>query len=114
MKPAFFAAFFAAVLTGLLVSSGCTKSGGPSSDLAARGRVVYQSNCIACHNTDPRKPGTLGPDLWGSSQELVESRVMRGEYPPGYAPKRQTHQMVPLPQLQADIPALHAYLNSKD
>ncbi len=116
MKRAVFAALCAAVVTLVLVSEGCTKSG-PSSaggDLVARGRVVYQSNCIACHNTDPHKPGTLGPDLWGSSQELIEGRVMRGEYPSGYTPKRQTHTMVPIPQLKADIPALHAYLNSKD
>ncbi len=114
MKRAVLAAFFAAAVTGILVGSGCTKSGGPGSDLVARGRVVYQSNCIACHNPDPHKPGTLGPDVWGSSQELIEARVMRAQYPAGYSPKRQTHQMVPLPQLQADIPALHAYLNTKD
>ena len=108
------------VLRGALVASlffvlSCTKSGqAPSNDLVSRGRVVYQSNCIACHNTDPKKPGTLGPDIFGSPLELIEARVMRAEYPPGYTPKRQTHQMVPIPQLKADLPALQAFLNAKD
>jgi mono/diheme cytochrome c family protein len=105
------AVVLALALVGLC---GCTKSGGPSNALVDRGRVVYQSNCIACHNTDPKKPGTLGPEIWGSPLELVEARVMRAEYPPGYTPKRQTHQMVAIPQLKTDIPALHAYLNAKD
>ena len=95
---------------------GCTKSGptSPADELVARGRVVYQTNCIACHNTNPHKPGTLGPEIFGSALDLVEARVMRGQYPPGYTPKRQTHQMVPIPQLKADIPALHAFLNAKE
>ena len=111
MKRVVFAALFAAVITGILLGSGCTTKSG-SSSLADRGRVVYQTNCIACHNTDPHKPGALGPEIWGSSLALVEGRVMKGEYPPGYTPKRTTHTMVPIPQLQADLPALHAYLNN--
>ena len=44
--------------------------------------------------------------------ELLEARVVRGEYPPGYEPKRKSKAMVPLPQVKADIPALHAFLNA--
>jgi len=81
------------------------------SELSARGRGVYLSNCIACHSQDPKKNGSLGPALYGSSKELIEARVLRGEYPPGYKPKRNTHVMVALPHLKNDIEAIHAYLN---
>jgi mono/diheme cytochrome c family protein len=79
-------------------------------DLAARGRAVYMGNCIACHNPDPTQPGALGPEVAGSSHELLEARVRRGLYPPGYTPKRDTAQMVALPHLAKDIDALTAYL----
>ncbi len=102
---------FLALVAALLAcdNKGSATTGG--SDLAARGKIVYQTNCIACHNTDPSKPGTLGPEIKGSPLELIEARVMRKEYPAGYTPKRQTQLMTPLPQLKEDIPALHAYLN---
>ena len=77
-----------------------------------RGRTVYQANCTACHNSNPKAAGALGPDVWGSSRQLVETRVMMGGYPPGYKPKRATHVMKPLPQLGRDIESLTAYLNS--
>lgn len=82
-------------------------------DLAKRGRSVYMSNCIACHNPDPSQDGALGPAVTGSSQELIEARVIRAEYPPGYTPKRDSRAMIPLPHLQNDIEALTAFLNSK-
>lgn len=80
--------------------------------LVARGKQVYNSNCIACHNTNPSQPGALGPDLAGSSLALVEAKVLRNEYPAGYTPKRTTKAMIPLAHLQNDIPALVAYLDS--
>jgi len=46
----------------------------------------------------------------GSSRELLEARVLRGEYPPGYTPKRDTAIMQPVPQLARTIPDLAAYL----
>jgi mono/diheme cytochrome c family protein len=94
-------------------TSGAATAAQPA-DLAARGRVIYQAHCTSCHNSDPHKAGSLGPELWGSSLELIQSRVMKAEYPTGYAPKRATHIMQPLPQLSAEIPALRAYLNSKE
>lgn len=80
--------------------------------LIARGKRVYAANCIACHNPDPRQKGGLGPDVAGSSFELLEGRVLRGEYPDGYKPKADTRVMIPLPHLENDIAALEAYLNS--
>ena len=60
---------------------------------AERGRIVYMTNCIICHNPDPNLPGSQGPPIAGSSRELVYDRVMLLKYPPGYTPKRTTHTM---------------------
>lgn len=81
-------------------------------ELAAAGRSTYNANCIACHAMDPRIDGALGPAVAGSPLELIEARVMRAEYPAGYAPKRATRVMVPMPHLQPKLPELAAYLGS--
>jgi mono/diheme cytochrome c family protein len=78
--------------------------------LAARGRAVYNANCIVCHNLDPAQDGGLGPAALGSSRELLEARVLRAEYPEGYTPKRDTRAMVPLPHLEPELDALTAFL----
>ena len=77
---------------------------------AERGRQVYLSSCIACHAADPAQPGAVGPEVKGSSAELLEAKLLRGAYPPGYKPKRPTAVMPPQPQIARDIPALAAYL----
>ena len=80
--------------------------------LVVRGRSVYVSNCLSCHGPDPRIDGPVGPSLAGSSEELLRLRVLYLKYPEGYKPKRLSGQMVALPHLEKEIPALHAYLNS--
>jgi mono/diheme cytochrome c family protein len=87
---------------------GCSESG--LSPSAERGRQVYLAHCIACHNTDPAQAGAVGPPLRGSSQALLEAKVLNGTYPPGYAPKRPTKIMVPIPAVSPDIGALTDYL----
>lgn len=82
--------------------------------LVTRGKQVYQSYCIACHNRAPQKDGTLGPSVSGASQELLEARIVHAAYPPGYQPKRTSKIMMPLPQLVQDIPSIHAYLNAPE
>jgi mono/diheme cytochrome c family protein len=77
---------------------------------SARGRQVWLANCVACHNPDPALDGTVGPAVKGSSTVLLDARVVRGEYPPGYTPKRNTKVMPPRPDLAAAIPDLAAYL----
>ncbi len=84
----------------------------PLTALEARGKSSYMSNCIACHNPDPRLSGSIGPDVANSSFELLSARILRKTYPPGYKPKRETAVMPALPMLENDIPAIHAYLNS--
>ena len=68
------------------------------------------ANCVACHSLDPSKDGTLGPAVRGASPALLEARVLRAEYPPGYSPKRTTRVMPPRPDLAAALPDLAAYL----
>lgn len=94
------------------VAPAVTSAADPAPDLASRGRAVYLANCTACHNSDPHRAGALGPEIAGSSLALVEARVLRAEYPPGYEPKRKSKAMVALPQLQAEIPAIVAFLNA--
>ena len=68
------------------------------------------AQCIACNNPDPSKDGPLGPAVKGSSRELLEARVVQGNYPPGYTPKRPSRVMPPRPDLAPSIPDLAAYL----
>ncbi len=99
-----------AIGAALLALAACSETGGGGSDLAEQGRRVYQNVCIACHSPDPAKDGALGPAVAGASRELLEARVLRGEYPPGYTPKRPSQAMPAFPYLEDEIPALEAYL----
>ncbi len=87
---------------------GCADTGGDA--LVARGRQLYLGQCIQCHNANPAIAGPVGPEVKGVSRELLEAKIVRGEYPPGYTPKRPTKVMPPQPTLAPDIPALAAYL----
>jgi mono/diheme cytochrome c family protein len=75
-----------------------------------KGKQLWLGQCVACHNPDPAKDGTLGPAVKGSSPSLLEARVVRGEYPLGYTPKRPTKVMPPRPDLAPSVPDLAAYL----
>lgn len=89
-------------------------SGGESVELSAtaqRGHDVYMNVCIACHNANPGRDGAIGPDLIGSTRELIEWRVVRGEYPPGYTPKQATGAMPAFPHLAGDVDALYAFIH---
>ncbi len=105
----------------LILAAACNPKGSsdpaaqsnPESDLIAKGKLSYVSNCMACHNQNPKIDGALGPAVYGSSLELLQARILKGEYPAGYTAKRNTKQMVALPHLEKDIPALHKYLNSE-
>jgi mono/diheme cytochrome c family protein len=99
------------MLFGILACQKKDAAQTPAGPTVARGKTVYQSYCIACHNTDPKKPGTLGPDVFGSSKELLEARILRAAYPDGYKPKRDTKTMPATPNMKDDIPSLYLYLN---
>lgn len=84
----------------------------PRAGDVAKGRQLYVTNCGVCHATDPTKPGAIGPEVAGSSRELVVRRVLHGDYPPGYTPKRQTGNMIALPHLAPVVDDIAAYLAS--
>ena len=90
----------------------CGKKNPNADPLATRGHGLYMAHCIACHSVNPALDGSLGPAIKGSALDLVQARVMRGEYPAGYTPKRQTKIMVKLPLTEEDVAAVHAYLNA--
>ena len=102
------------VLPLALVALACSgeEAGDPQAALVKRGEQVFQSNCTACHAHDPRQPGPVGPPIAGSPLALLESKVLRNEYPPGYSPKRDTRAMIPLAHLEPELPALAAYLGA--
>ncbi len=97
--------------------SACGKTG-PVSEMTSKdplvqkGYAVYKTNCIACHNVDPNKDGSLGPAIKGASLELLSKRILEGKYPPNYKSKRDTSLMQAMPYLKNDLTALHAYLTS--
>ena len=94
-------------------TSGETSNVSPEVQRLARGKLVYNANCISCHNRNPKLPGSIGPDVFGSSKELLTARLLYGKYPDGYKPKRESHLMPPLPHLANEIEALTAFLNAQ-
>jgi len=104
-----------AAMAGVLCLAAACSEGTPDDPQAARvrqGRAAYQADCAACHNPDPTQPGAVAPEIAGSSLELLTAKVLRNEYPPGYAPKRDTQGMFALVHREPDLPALEAYLGS--
>ncbi len=82
----------------------------PSAGDAEKGRQVWLVQCVGCHHRDPEKDGPVGPAVKGSSEALVEARVLRGGYPPGYTPKRDSKVMPARPDLARSIADLAAFL----
>jgi mono/diheme cytochrome c family protein len=97
---------FALVLTAL---AGCSGQSGLSPE-AERGRQAFLAHCSSCHSADPAQNGPLGPAVKGSTRELLEARVLRGVYPPGYTPKRPSAVMQPMPHLAGSLDDLAAFL----
>jgi mono/diheme cytochrome c family protein len=98
------------VLAGVLALCACSGGEDRPQTAAERGHQVYRKICTACHHVDPTWPGAQGPAIAGSSRELVEARVVRGEYPRGYTPKRNTALMPAFPNLAEHVDDLAAFL----
>jgi mono/diheme cytochrome c family protein len=79
---------------------------------ASTGKALYQARCTSCHNVNPTKPGNIGPDLAGSSLELITLKTQKREYPKGYKPKRKTRVMPRIVLTEKQLKDLHAYINS--
>lgn len=97
-----------ALLAALLVVGACSDAA-PTNPVE-RGRRVYLSACTTCHHSNPTLPGRSGPALAGSSRELIEARVLRAQYPPGYTPQRNSNAMLAAPHLAPYIGDLTAFL----
>lgn len=82
-----------------------------------KGRRIYMSTCIQCHNRDPNLKGSLGPELVGAPLEIMTHKVVTGRYPevlpPGFVPKRKTKAMRAFPNLKNDIASIHAWIQSQ-
>ncbi len=78
--------------------------------VVARGEKIYRNICVACHNPNPNQPGALGPVIAGASRELLEARLLRGEYPTGYTPQRNTQQMPRFEFLEPNLDDIAAFL----
>jgi mono/diheme cytochrome c family protein len=111
--PALPASVLAFLLTALaLALAGCGKGDSAAArSPAEKGRTLYSLHCTACHNPDPARDGALGPSVMGSDLDLLRARIIQGDYPAGYTPKRPTRIMQKLPLSEEDVKALHAYLN---
>lgn len=81
-----------------------------------KGRRVYLSVCIQCHNKDPNIKGSIGPELVDAPLEVMTVKVKTGRYPEvlpkGFVPKRKTKIMRPLPRNEKDVPAIYAWIQS--
>jgi mono/diheme cytochrome c family protein len=98
-------------LAAALFVAGCSgEDTVPLSEAAQRGRGIYLNVCVACHSANPAQDGTLGPNLAGTTRELLEWRVVKGSYPPGYTPKRTTGGMPAFPHLAGQLDDLHAFI----
>jgi mono/diheme cytochrome c family protein len=92
-----------------LAVAGCSDQRAQS-PAAQRGRQIYLAQCTACHSPDPSQAGAVGPPLKGSSRDLLDAKLLRGTYPPGYTPKRPTAIMPPQPAVAPDTSALAEFL----
>ncbi len=105
-----------AAVVGTAVAAEAAPAVDPQAALIEKGRKLYVSNCISCHNRDPNIAGAIGPIMVDAPLSVMTSKVMTGRYPdvlpPGFVPKRNTKQMRPLKKLQNDIPAIHAWVQS--
>ena len=77
-----------------------------------KGRMVYFANCVSCHNNNPKKPGSIGPEIFGVSIDVLTQKIVSGKYPENYIPKRTSKKMPSMPHLSKEILNLHTFINS--
>ena len=100
----------ALALLALVLGAAACGEPAPTGALAQRGRQVYLAQCIVCHSPDPAQAGPVGPPVKGSSRALLESKILKGTYPPGYRRQRPTAVMPIQPAVAPEIPALAEFL----
>jgi mono/diheme cytochrome c family protein len=79
---------------------------------ADSGKSIYIQKCIRCHNANPTIAGAIGPDVAGSSLELITLKTQKKEYPRNYKPKRKTKIMPVIKLKETQLLDLSKYLSS--
>lgn len=106
------------ILMGAFLSSLLFSNSVFSADqaLVEKGKRLYLSHCIQCHNRDPNLKGSLGPEVIDAPLSVMTSKIMTGAYPAvlplGFVAKRKSKAMKKIPKLQKDIPAIYAFIQS--
>jgi Predicted membrane protein len=77
-----------------------------------KGKMVYFANCVSCHNNNPKKPGSIGPAVYGVPIDVLTQKTLSGKYPENYRPKRTSKIMPLMPHLNMEISNLYAFINS--
>lgn len=78
--------------------------------IAVDAKQLYLAKCAKCHNTDPTKQGSIGPDIANSSYDLLENKTQHRTYPSGYTPKRKTKIMPKILLNEEQLKALEIFL----
>ena len=99
-------------LTSLLVFLPSCSDDKNYSESYLRGKEVYQSSCVRCHNSNPLKIGILAPNIAGTSLETIKSMLLKGKPPEGQEPKWTHVEMDPLPHLIEEAPYIFEYISS--
>lgn len=76
------------------------------------GKRIYTTTCMKCHNANPHKPGSIGPDLYSTPKEVFATKIVHGMYPEGYTPKRKTRVMPKFKNLEGKVDSIHEYVKS--
>ncbi len=77
-----------------------------------KSEAIYKNNCMQCHNANPNKAGSIGPDLVSTPKEAFIMKVVEGKYPEGYTPKRKTKAMPVFKKYKNDVEALYNYVQT--
>lgn len=75
-------------------------------------KSLYLNKCAKCHNVNPTKYGSIGPDIAGSSKELLTLKTQKKQYPVNYKPKRKSRIMPLIKLSETELDSLYKYINS--
>ena len=82
--------------------------------LFQKGKELYIKHCTICHGASPKQPGSSGPPVYGSTEELLALKIFERKYPPGHTPKMKSKFMPEMSDkiTKEDIASLFTYLNN--
>jgi mono/diheme cytochrome c family protein len=101
------------ILLTLVLSGAAEATRIPTNETIQReGKRIYLGTCVRCHNVDPRKAGSIGPELYTTPLDVFRTKVPEGKYPSGYTPKRRTKIMPKFPDLTNKVDWVYDYVRS--